>query len=397
MSAQTAPLSRADRLAALLDQVRAIGRDAIAPHAAAVDAEARFPHEAFVALREARLLSCYVPESRGGMGLTMPELAKVCEVLGGYCGSTAMVFAMHQIQVGCVVQHALGTPFYDALVQRLVDEQLLWASATTELGIGGDVRRSTCAVDAADGAFTLVKKAPVISYAEHADAILVTARKDPDAGPHDQVQVYAAIEDCALEPISGWDTLGFRGTCSLGFVLTARSSVDRILPVPYADIHAKTMHPFAHIVWGALWSGVAADAVAKARATVRRQARRTPGTLPPSALRLAEVDADLSAMRGSVYHAARVYQDRLEAFEGQPFPADVGFAADISNLKVNSSRAIVDICHKALLICGINGYRNDHKHSLGRHLRDSLGAALMVNNDRILGQSASMQIMRKGS
>lgn len=50
---------------------------------------------------------------------------------------------------------------------------------------------------------------------------------------------------------------------------------------------------------------------------------------------------------------------------------------------------------KALLICGINGYRNDHKHSLGRHLRDSYGAALMVNNDRILGQSATMQIMRR--
>lgn len=395
MSAVNAAPSRADQMAALLDQVRAIGRESIAPHAAAVDAEARFPREGIDALREAELLSCYVPEDRGGMGLTMPELARVCEVLGHSCGSTAMVFAMHQIQVGCVVHHALGTPFYDDLVQRLVDEQLLWASATTELGIGGDVRRSTCAVDARDGAFTLVKKAPVISYAEHADAILVTARRDADAGPHDQVQVYAAIEDCQLEPISGWDTLGFRGTCSLGFVLTAKSSVDRILPEPYGVIHTKTMHPFAHIVWGALWSGIAADAVAKARATVRKQARKTPGQLPPSALRLAEVDADLSAMRGSVYLAARVYQERLEAFPGQPFPADVGFAADLSNLKVNSSRALVEICHKALLICGINGYRNDHAHSLGRHLRDALGAALMVNNDRILGQSASMQIMRR--
>jgi len=45
-----------------------------------------------------------------------------------------------------------------------------------------------------------------------------------------------------------------------------------------------------------------------------------------------------------------------------------------------------------LLICGIAGYRNDHPHSLTRQLRDAYGAALMVNNDRILGQNATMQM-----
>jgi acyl-CoA dehydrogenase len=50
---------------------------------------------------------------------------------------------------------------------------------------------------------------------------------------------------------------------------------------------------------------------------------------------------------------------------------------------------------KAMLICGIQGYRNDSKLTLGRHLRDAYGAALMVNNDRILGQSATMQIVQR--
>jgi acyl-CoA dehydrogenase len=246
------------------------------------------------------------------------------------------------------------------------------------------------------GGFTLVKKAPVISYAESADAILVTARRDADAGPHDQVHVYAPIDQCHLEPMCGWDTLGFRGTCSSGFTLTASCEVDHILPVPYAEIHAKTMHPFSHIVWSALWTGLAGSAVSHARATVRAQARKTPGTMPPAALRLAEVDAVLSALRGSVFHAAAEYQQRLDEFPDQPFPADVAFSSDVSNLKVSASQGIVDIVSKSLMICGINGYRNDHKHSLGRHLRDSFGAALMVNNDRILIQSSTMQLMRKG-
>ncbi len=391
------PVSAPPDFAQLIEQVHAIGKEVVAPASASVDADARFPHEAFAALKQAGLMSCYVPVDRGGMGLTFPQVARLCEVLGTYDGSTAMVFAMHQIQVGCIVHHALGTPAFDAVVADLVENQLLLASATTEVGIGGDVRSSTCAVEVQGGSFTLVKKAPVISYAEAADAILVTARKDRDAGTHDQVQVFAYKKDCEIEPMCGWDTLGFRGTCSLGWTLTATCAADLILPVPYADIHAKTMHPFSHIVWAALWSGLAADAVGKARATVRKQARKTPGQLPPSALRLAEVDAVLSALQGSVRYAATDYEARLQRFAGEPFPTDFAFASRISNLKISASQTIVDIVGKALMIVGINGYRNDSKDTLGRHVRDAYGAALMVNNDRILGQSSTIQLMRRGA
>ena len=381
---------------ALLADVHRICKSHVAPHAASVDADARFPSEAFAAFKEARLLSCLVPTELGGMGVDFPQLVRMCEVMGGYCGSTAMIFAMHQIQVGCILHHAMGAARFRDVIAELVDKQLLLASATTEVGIGGDVRTSTCYVELDGDHFTLVKQAPVISYAEDADAILITARKDRDAGPNDQVHVFAPIGQCSLEPLSGWDTLGFRGTCSLGFVLTAQCKAENILPVPYADIHAKTMHPFSHIIWAALWVGIAADAVAHARATVRRQARKTPDRAPPSALRLAEVDAQLTSLRAAVRYAADEYEARLARFEGQPFPQDFAYATRTSAVKVNASRQIVDIVGKSLMICGINGYRNDHKHSLGRHLRDVYGAALMVNNDRILLQSATMQIVQRG-
>ena len=50
-----------------------------------------------------------------------------------------------------------------------------------------------------------------------------------------------------------------------------------------------------------------------------------------------------------------------------------------------------------MLICGISGYRNDSKFSLARHLRDAYGAALMVNNDRILKLNATMLMIHKES
>jgi acyl-CoA dehydrogenase len=51
--------------------------------------------------------------------------------------------------------------------------------------------------------------------------------------------------------------------------------------------------------------------------------------------------------------------------------------------------------HDALQIIGIGGYKNDSKVSVGRQYRDSLSAALMISNDRILSQNASMLLVYK--
>ncbi len=245
-------MSQPERMQQLLERVHQIGREIVAPAAHDVDARARFPHEAFAALKAEKLLTCYVAPEYGGMGLDFVEVCRICEVLGQYDGSTAMIFSMHQIQVACITHHSMQVPAFQAFVRRMCDEQLLLASATTETGIGGDVRTSSCAVQP-DGAFVrLTKSAPCISYCDDADAILVTARRAPDAGPNDQVHVLVRKEDCELEPLETWDTLGFRGTVSVGYVVRARVPKEHVLPAPYADIPATSMHGFAHGSWSAL-------------------------------------------------------------------------------------------------------------------------------------------------
>ena len=42
--------------------------------------------------------------------------------------------------------------------------------------------------------------------------------------------------------------------------------------------------------------------------------------------------------------------------------------------------------------CGLAGYRNDGEFSVGRHLRDALSAPIMINNDRILANTATFVI-----
>lgn len=373
----------------LLAETHAIGKKVLAEHAAEVDREARFPREAIAAIRDRALLSAYVSPELGGLGLNIEQIAKLCEALGQYCGSSAMIYAMHSIQVACIVHHAQGSAYFRDYLRQLVEDQRLMASATTEVGTGGDLRTSICGVNVNGDTFTLTKKAPVISYGEAADDILVTCRRALDAMPSEQVLVMVRRGEFDAEPLSNWDTLGFRGTCSSGFEFTARGRIEQILPTPFQEILCQTMHPFSHIVWGALWTGIAADAVKLARAYVCAEARKSPGETPLSAIRLAEADQVLQEMRHNVYGLAREYQGLMKAGSPDAFRG-FGFSIRTNNLKLSCSQRVVDVVGRALMICGIAGYRNDSKYSLSRHLRDAYGAQLMVNNDRIAKLNATM-------
>ena len=59
--------------ATLVDIARQIGATCAAPAADAVDREARFPREAFAALRTERLLGALIPQELGGIGAPTAE------------------------------------------------------------------------------------------------------------------------------------------------------------------------------------------------------------------------------------------------------------------------------------------------------------------------------------
>ena len=85
-------------------------------------------------------------------------------------------------------------------------------------------------------------------------------------------------------------------------------------------------------------------------------------------------------------HSGPVLRDSLTDY----FPLDDEARRLVEEYSRGLEATVVDVVGRALLICGIAGYRNDSKFSLCRHLRDAYGAALMVNNDRILKLNATM-------
>ncbi len=175
-----------------------------------------------------------------------------------------------------------------------------------------------------------------------------------------------------------------RGTCSAGFALAGTGEPEQVLPVPYQDIHMRSMMPIAHLTWSAVWTGVASGAVERARAFIRN-VRRSGAPLPPGAAHLTRATASLQTLRALVASSLQ----RFESIAEQPEELDaLAFQTAMNLLKVNASETALATVMSAMQACGLAGYRNDGAFSISRALRDILSAPIMINNDRILANAA---------
>ncbi len=359
-----------------------------------VDRNARFPHEAIDALREVEALSAFVPQELGGAGVSMDEIAAACFILGKRCGATGMVFAMHQIQVACIVRHLNGSDWFQQYLRDLVADQRLIASATSEVGTGGDMGRSIAHVEAAaDGSCSFEKQAPTVSYGSQADDLLTTVRRAADADGGDQVAVLTHKDQVELEQTGTWDPFGMRGTCSPGFTIRASFAPEQVLPEAFAAVSGQTMVPVSHILWSHIWLGIATDAFDRARSFVRAAARQKPGEPLPAAVRLSHLMVELSLLRAEVSSALREFED--DSARDAEQVATMARALRYNNLKIAASEQAPRVCQGAMGVCGIVGFKNDTPFSVGRHLRDTMSASLMVANERIHQTNAALLLVAK--
>ena len=371
--------------------VRANAAAAVArKHAPAADTDARFPSEAFAEIRKQRLLGIMVPKALGGEGASLADIADVCFTLGQACSSTGLIFAMHQIKMGCIVRHVKDNAALQNILRRIATEQFLMASSTTEGQAGGNVRSSEAAVVHEGDHVTLERKATVISYAVDADGIVTTARRAADAAGSDQVLLVLLKSDYTLERLQAWDTLGMRGTHSEGFTLRARAPAAQIMPEPYERIHAQTMVPHAHLLWGSVWAGIAAVATGKAQAFIRHAMRSSNGQTPPGAAHFTQAVSSLRTLRGVLASAMRSYE---AVMSDEKAIASLEFQSMITLTKVQVSELAVTTVMSSMRACGLSGFRNDTEFSIGRHLRDVLSAPIMISNDRIMANLAATSLM----
>jgi acyl-CoA dehydrogenase len=383
-----------NRDVAFLDAIRRIADNVAGPNADDVDRSARFPIETVDALRKEKALSALISEELGGGGISFEAIAAACYELGRRCGASAMVFAMHQIQIAAIARHVDGSPWFEEYLRRVAREQRLIASVTSEIGTGGDLGKSIAAVTpAGNDRGTFEKQAPTVSYGSYADDLLTTLRRSPDAEAGDQVVALTSSDQFTLEQKGSWDPLGMRGTCSPGYVVRAEFPMEQVLPTPFSVVATESMVPVSHILWSHLWLGIATDAFDRARAFVKASAKGRPD-LPPTAVRLSHLLSELSLLRAEVSTGLRDFMDANAGGDRESL-STMTTILRFNNLKIAASDQAPRVCQGAMNVCGIVGYKNDTPFSVGRHLRDTMSACLMVANDRIHQTNASLLLIAK--
>jgi acyl-CoA dehydrogenase len=384
-----------DRDQEFVAALRRIADDVAGGHADEVDRDARFPRETVDALRDVGALGALVPERLGGGGVSLEAIARGCFELGRRCSSSAMVFAMHQIQVGTIVRHLEGAPWFESYLQELCAQQRLIASVTSEVGTGGDMGRSIAAVTPGeDGALAFEKQAPTVSYGAHSDDLFTTVRRGPEANPGDQVLVLSRTTETELEPAGTWDTIGMRGTCSPGFVVRASFRPEQVLGAPFSTVMNESLVPLSHILWSFVWLGIATDAFERGRSFVRAAMRRKPGEPVPAAHALSRVMSELSLLRAEVESGLRDFT-AASADPAREWLATMASVLRFNNLKLAASEQAPRVCMGVLELIGIMAYKNDSPFGVGRHLRDTLSARLMVANERIHTIDAGLLALAK--
>lgn len=132
-------LHESEELQILRENVRRLAQEEIAPRAAQIDREERFPKEVEAFFWETGLLTLMLPQHDGGMGhdrctalcLCVEEVAKVC-------ASSALILIIQAVASFPILEAATD-PLRSQLLDRLSCGRELAAYLVTEPGAGSDV------------------------------------------------------------------------------------------------------------------------------------------------------------------------------------------------------------------------------------------------------------------
>jgi alkylation response protein AidB-like acyl-CoA dehydrogenase len=120
-----------------------------------IDQNEEIPEWVIKRLFDMGVLGCTVPEAYGGLGFGITSYNRVLEMIGKYCGSTAVVVSAHQ-SIGCKAIMLFGTEEQKKRWLPMVAREKLSAFCLSEPNVGCDAGgQETKCVKNPDGTFTL--------------------------------------------------------------------------------------------------------------------------------------------------------------------------------------------------------------------------------------------------
>ncbi|MHB8573089.1 MAG: acyl-CoA dehydrogenase [Candidatus Dormibacteria bacterium] len=173
--------NRTDEQQAIVETIRDLVRDKVAPRAAEIDEKAEFPDDIFDLFAEHDLLGIHIDPEYGGLTGSSLTLCMAVEEVARACATSALMIAVQ----------ALGT--YPFLVAASEEQKRKWLPplARGELKCAYGLSEPVSGSDAAGMKTTAVRKNGeyvlngskiFITQGDVADVVTVFARTDPDAG-----------------------------------------------------------------------------------------------------------------------------------------------------------------------------------------------------------------------
>ncbi|MFG3309793.1 acyl-CoA dehydrogenase family protein [Streptomyces wuyuanensis] len=358
--------------------------------AAETDNSARFPVEAVKQLRTNGLMGLLVPQKYGGSGGDLGDLVALASLLASGCMSTAMIWAMHCQQVDCIVRFG-SAQLLDDLLPRIASGEIYLASVTTEPGKGGHLLSGRAAIEQDGNALRFERETPILTGGAHADGFLVTMRESPDAADHRVTLVYADRNQLTLEPFGSWDTLGMRGTESLGMRLSGAVPTYHVIGEAgdFKTVAVESMIPAGHLAWSSVWLGAARGTLSSVLAMVRSRGADRQADLTAERIARARIDIELVAAYLGV-----VRDEVLTRRNGNDSLSGIATQVHLNNLKVIASELTFRAVDRLLQVAGLfTGYKRDSSVPLERNFRDLRSASLNYSNDRLLTMNGSLTLL----
>jgi len=344
------------------ETARRVAREVVAPRAAAIDEEERFPEDVFAAFRDARLLGLSFPEEYGGSGDGILALSLAIEEVAKYCCASGLILLLTAL------------PTRPILISGTEEQKRRWLPPVargelkasfllTEPGAGSDAANIQTTARR-DGAYYVLNG--MKSYASGtSDFCVVFAKTDPSAGARG-VSAFIVPRDVPGFSIVKYDRkMGVKGVPTAHYQLQdARVPAENLI----GGVEGKgfntamlTLNSVRPLV-GARGVGLAEGAMTYALDYARkRHAFGGPLTdLQAIQFMFADMAIAIESSRQLVYQAGwLVDQGRFQRKD----------AAYLSIAKTVATETAVKVSSDALQVLGAQGYMKDHP--LERHYRDA--------------------------
>ncbi|USQ75312.1 acyl-CoA dehydrogenase family protein [Ornithinimicrobium cryptoxanthini] len=165
---------------ALREAVREVSDHKIAPHAAAVDEESRFPQEALDALRATDFHAPHIAEEYDGVGADALATCIVIEEVARACASSSLIPAVNKLGTMPLILGA-SEEIKAKYLPPVARGEAMFSYGLSEAGAGSDTAGMKCkAIEQPDGSFLLNGQKSWITNAGVSDFYTVLAVTDPD-------------------------------------------------------------------------------------------------------------------------------------------------------------------------------------------------------------------------